>query len=697
MALRSVLCAAWALACAAALAWAVAIYPLERSWLAAILLTYAALLAWRPRYWLFALPALLPVLDLAPHTGWFFLEEMDLLLLATATSCYWRMARAGRKAAALPHYPASWQALLLVMMLLCATALWRGVQPLPAIDANAFNNYLSPYNALRVAKGWLWALILLPALRHDAGPRLDGLQRYLIPGLLAGLALACYENLRERILFPGLLNFSTDYRSSAPFSAMHTGGAALDGYLALTFPLIAFWLLDRQRRAHMLAGMALLAVAGYVGLATFSRGLLAAYLLAVLLLLRALLGHQPGAPRHRAGVAGAAGRRPWLRWAVLLALAPVLNAVFQVSGYRGYAVALMVLGAAWLRLAAPLPPGRWIGRPRAAPQHGAATLVLMLTLALAIPFGNGYYTGQRLASSGADLQVRLAHWRHVLRMMKDDAISQLAGMGLGGFPAAYYWHNPQGEQPGSYRYVDEHNNRFLRLASANYPVGYGEMLRILQRVELRPDTPYLITFDARNPGADAFLYTSLCERQLLYPENCLAAPRQHLGAMPDWRHFQFAVQSGPLATPTGPWRPPVQLEFGVEGSHAAIDIDNVSLRDALHSHELIRNGAFSEANSYWFFSSDRYHLPWHIKNMALNLYFEMGWAGVLCFAALVGSACLALGRRARDGDPAALPWLASVLAFLVVGLFDSLFDVPRITLLFLLVLGASQLRPGEPP
>ena len=33
---------------------------------------------------LFALPVLLPVLDLAPWTGWFFIEEMDLLLLLTA-------------------------------------------------------------------------------------------------------------------------------------------------------------------------------------------------------------------------------------------------------------------------------------------------------------------------------------------------------------------------------------------------------------------------------------------------------------------------------------------------------------------------------------------------------------------------------------------------------------------------------------
>jgi hypothetical protein len=685
MAARLAIGAAWALGCGGALALAMAVYPMERSWLLAILLGYGVVIAVRPRYWLFALPALLPALDLAPQTGWFFLEEMDLLLMLTCVSCYRPVSGTAVQAQQQrARFPAAFGALLTIMMALCVAATWQGLQPLPTIDANAFTNYLSPYNSLRVAKGWLWAILLLPALRRDAGPRLEGLQRYLIPGLLSGLAIVCYENLRERILFPGLLNFSTDYRSSAPFSAMHTGGAALDGYLALTVPLIAFWLLERKRPLRVLAALGLLAVAGYVGLATFSRGLLAAYLLAALLLLRPLF-RPDTAYRHR----------PW-RWGGTVALlALVLNAVFQAGGYRGLALAMVLLGSAWLAFSAARPSLHWIAwPPRLQGSPGmAAALATALALAIAIPFANGYYTGQRLASSGADLRLRLTHWRHVLAMMKDDPATQLLGMGFGTFPPTYYWHNPDGEQPGSYRYVDQDNNRYLQLASAAYPAGYGEMLRILQQVDLRPDTPYLLAFDARNPGPAAFLYASLCERQLLYPENCLAAPRQRLGAMPGWRHFQFALQSGPVATPTGPWRPPVQLEFSVEGEHAAVDIDNVSLRNALDNHDLIHNGSFTEANNYWFFSSDRHHLPWHIKNLMLNLYFETGLAGLLCFAALTVNACLALWRRARHDDASAMPWLAALLAFLAVGVFDSLLDVPRITLLFLLVLSASQLRP----
>jgi hypothetical protein len=683
MAARSAWCAAVSVACGAALVLALSVYPLERSWLAGILLAYAILLALRPRWWLFALPALLPAVDLAPRTGWFFLEEVDLLLLATTASCYWRMAR--RTSATQPpqqHYPPAFLLLMWCMAALCLQATWRGLQALPPIDANSFTSYLSPYNALRVAKGWFWAMLLLPALRHDAGPRLDGLTRYFIPGLLAGLAIVCYENIRERLLFPGLLNFSTDYRSSAPFSAMHTGGAALDGYLALVFPVLACWLLATRRPLRTVAALLLCGAAGYVGLATFSRGLLAAYLLTVVLL-APLLWRQfaPPAPAHVR----------WRWWCAALIAVPLLNAVFRAGGYRVFALSLVGAAMAWTAAGLQLSTGTG---SRLLLQRAPLALVALLILALAIPFANGYYTGQRLASSRADFGLRLTHWQHVLRMMPDDPVTMLFGMGTGTFPATYYWHNPQGEQPGSFRYVDQDNNRYLQLAGASYPAGYGEMLRMLQRVELQPATPYVVAFDARNPGNDAFLYANICQRELLYPDNCLELPRQRLGAAPAWRHVQLTLYSGPLGTPTGPWRPPIQLELSVEGEHAAIDIDNVSLRDALTSHELIRNGSFTDANSYWFFSSDRHHLPWHIKNLGLNLYFEMGAAGLLCFLALIGSALAALWRRSLGGDHTAMPWLASMLGFLVVGLFDSLLDVPRITLLFLLLLAVSQLRPG---
>src|SRR5690606_10039766 len=54
-------------------------YPVGTLWLIAALTGYAALL-WRyPAIWLFAVPALLPALDLSPWTGRLMLDEFDLL------------------------------------------------------------------------------------------------------------------------------------------------------------------------------------------------------------------------------------------------------------------------------------------------------------------------------------------------------------------------------------------------------------------------------------------------------------------------------------------------------------------------------------------------------------------------------------------------------------------------------------------
>ncbi|RFP19507.1 MULTISPECIES: hypothetical protein [unclassified Duganella] len=762
---------------------ALSVYPLHDSWLSAILLAYGALLWWRPVLWLLALPALLPVLDLAPHTGWFFLEEIDLLLLLTAGVCYWHFDTRGMR----PVFPPLFRCSLWLLAGACCIALWRGLRPLPPIDANSFNNYLSPYNALRVGKAWFWSYVLLAPLKQALGPDLAGLRRFLIPGMLIGLLLASAAAIWERWQFPGLLNFSSDYRITAPFSAMHTGGAALDGYLAMSFPLLAAWLFGKHRPARQAAALLMLPLALYAGLATFSRGLYAAYALAA-----PILAGIPLMGALRAGSRRRRWRAPLIVVAAGALAACVLGVVFDSSGYRGFGAALALLTAALILSALPLRPLvlasslicgtvvagglAWllpVGEPPVAMlkspyllflvslaafalaacrphpllplamlalaglsvnavwiayhHAGAATLApsagLLLTamsplalnvlrrrplwrlrrgsltalmtcalvLATAIPVYNGYFVGERFASTGSDLSGRVRHWSNAIGMMDDDLGTVILGAGLGKFPSLYFWRNQQHEVPASYRYLDQDGNRFLRLSAGEYPAGYGELLRLLQIVPIESGTSYLLALDVWNGGAPAFLQVNLCERQLLYPQGCIPLPMRQLPHAPYWQRYQFPLSSGVL----GQAGRRVQLEIAVEGEHAALDIDNVSLRNLDSLHELVRNGTFSDANNYWFFSSDRHHLPWHLKNLGLNLYFEMGWPGLLAYVGLLSSAAAELLRCARDGADAAqaLALLAALAAFQVVGLFDSLFDVPRITVLFMLLLCAAALRP----
>ncbi|HEY5800078.1 MAG TPA: hypothetical protein VIT92_07650, partial [Burkholderiaceae bacterium] len=116
---------------------AASVYPAPMLLMAVLLAAYMALLLWKPEAWLVAVPALLPVLDFAPWTGWFFLEELDLLLLATCAAGYWRLA-GERAPTKLPGVARFALGLFVLCYLISA---WRGIMPLAPLDANSFANY----------------------------------------------------------------------------------------------------------------------------------------------------------------------------------------------------------------------------------------------------------------------------------------------------------------------------------------------------------------------------------------------------------------------------------------------------------------------------------------------------------------------------------------------------------------------------
>jgi len=789
----------------APLVWGLSAYPAFRQPLGAGLAVYALLLLWRPALWLLLVPALLPVFDLTPWTGWFFFEELDLLLLVTAIVGY------GRWPAALPPHPLRLAPALkpgLVLVACCtAVAAWRGLSPLPSlppIDANAFSSYLSPYNSLRVAKGFAWAALLLPLMRrHGAG---GNLRRLFVPGMLAGLAAAGVAVAWERAVFPGLMNFSSDYRPTAPFSAMHTGGAALDAYLAMSFPFVACRFPGASSRMGLAAALALVTLGAYAGLATFSRDVYLAYVCAGIVIGTLALAHQ----RQRGRLDG---RKAMLGCALVLAAAVLLQQVFGSSGYRGMLAALGLLGAAVLlaatarrTIAGPAPaaiavlaaavllavtavffvmrrgaapgtdkgaylgyalaaavlaagvmlarvrqpaggpgaragaivtaaafPGLALGTALVADHWGgaaawtdiglvialAAALIALrwwngqplwplhrhsvglalfcaIAMAVTIPLGSSYYMGSRFATVAGDFDVRLGHWAEALQMMDGGAATAAFGMGLGRYPVTYLWNNTRGEHPPTFSYAREDGNLFLRLAPPRYQAGYGEVLRMLQHVDLDSGRPYRMALDARRGDDRTAMTVAVCERWLLYPESCAIAPLVLTPGQRGWVHYDVPLMAE-LAPRRWPLRAPTQLEIAVDGGEAVVDVDNVSLADGAGGRNLVANGDFSEANDHWFFSSDHNHFPWHVKNFAIDVVFEMGWCGAAAMALLLLPLAANLARRGLRGEHDAGVYLAALTGLMAVGLFDSIIDVPRLTLLFALIIFAAALTPQNFP
>lgn len=245
-------------------ALAVAGYPLAPGPLAAGLVLYAAAL-WRwPGAWLVVVPAALAAFDLAPWTGWSFVEESDLVVLVTIAVLALRRPPRRRDFALTGLGGAA----VALTVLCCVLGVMRGLAA-PGLPEGSAIAELRPDNALRVAKGLAIALALLPFLRRALAER-GTAQHLFAAGMTAGLALVAAAALYERALFPGLLDFATSYRIVATFSSMHFGGGHVGIFVAMALPF-ALALLGRSgpRSFVPLAGTA--AAGLYTLVVTFAR------------------------------------------------------------------------------------------------------------------------------------------------------------------------------------------------------------------------------------------------------------------------------------------------------------------------------------------------------------------------------------------------------------------------------------------
>ena len=227
---------AWALLIALAVAPFVLLHPFAGV-LASFLAAYAAFL-WRyPRAALPAVLALLPLLNFAPWTGWVLVEEFDLLVAVTLA--VWLLRRPARPAAD----PARGRALWAVVLLAASYAVSAvvGLLPFETFDQNALTTYYGSLNSLRVAKGFAWALALLPMLSEEMRGGKPGASGSP-PAFCWACSVVIAVALWQRAAMSGLLDFSTDYRIAATFPETHIGGGDVEAYLVMALPFAVAWI-----------------------------------------------------------------------------------------------------------------------------------------------------------------------------------------------------------------------------------------------------------------------------------------------------------------------------------------------------------------------------------------------------------------------------------------------------------------------
>jgi hypothetical protein len=361
-------------------------------------------------------------------------------------------------------------------------------------------------------------------------------------------------------------------------------------------------------------------------------------------------------------------RRIALASALFVLATYAVGVTFTRGSYIGYAAAFIVMCAALVR-------DRLPARDRRFGRIGAIAMLSAIGLIVLLPIVSGSFMEARLSGTQAEAMTRTRHWARAIAMMDRDAPTTLFGMGLGSFPKTLLLMHPE-TASASFGFNREGDHGYLKLGS-------GRPLYIDQRVAIAAGETYTVSLDLRSSDPNARLDAMLCEKSIQYSFRCQAATLRP-GSPGVWEHRDAVLSAGEIGSGSWLFRRPVALSLTNPQKGTVVDVDRVRLLDA-RGQDRLANGDFSAGGARWFFAADD-HLPWHIFNLWVEILFEQGWLGVLVVA---GVAILALRNDAVamwQGDLHAGMLLASMVGFLAVGVTESLFDGPRVTTLFFVLI-----------
>ena len=601
--------------CIVPIVWILALFPLASWPLATAVTLYAAALWCWPVAFLLIVPAVLPALDLGLWTGWTAVKSADLFVLATLAVL---IARVPLSRADL--LPSGWPRAVL-LLLLCSYSIGAviGLSSPLGYTGHSDNPYLRPDNALRLLKGLVEAVALLPFMRQRHRIHADA-PLWLGRGIAAGLAAVAVEVGIERMLFVDLMDFTSDYRVVGPFTSMRIGGGHIGAYVAMALPFV------------------------------LTLGL---------------------------------GRRRWLAWPLTLLIGLGGAYTLAVTFARtAYAAALGSSGIVGL------------GMLLAARRRGRRSLALVLIPLVSVlgvlgAAASSTLMQQRFSTLAQDLLTREANWQEGWSVRDSGLTTDLFGMGLGTYQRAMLLRAPV-DRPSDLNLESDGLGPFVSLHSLT-PLYFG------QKIPVPSPGPLRLTVHFRGDTPSAAIAFALCDKVLLYSENCRGGQLSP-SKSGEWESATTVLDGkglgGAIANIV---RKPVELALYAPTLGSTIAFRNVSLRDAT-GHELLANGDFSQGLDRWLFTDDD-HLSWRIKNQYIMQVFELGALGLISLLALCGLAFAGCLRAALRGDPMGAIVAGAIGSFAISGVSDYVLEVPRIVALFSTICWAGMLlwedkRPG---
>ncbi|WP_156406405.1 O-antigen ligase family protein [Hydrogenophaga sp. Root209] len=581
----------------------------------------------------FLLPAALPVMSFTPWTGWWLLDESDVLVLACLAGAFarWGIDVQRCRSEVCKPLRGSLAAVWGTVALSLLVGVLRGAEDagvdwttIPVWNEAMYAGYDSAWNTWRVAKSLVWALLIALLLHAPGAADRQGSARLVARGMVVGLGLVGAIAIWERAVYAGLFDFSHAYRTSAWFWEMHVGGGAIDAYLAMAVPF-AVWAMWTATTTRRWVGANILTVLSvYVVLTTYSRGVYMAVLIALLFM---------GITAWRFKLAPAAGLAWGRRTLLAMVSTLILESAFVLSG--------------------------------------------------------GSFMADRLAQSDSDLVGRMEHWRSGLGLLKSPD-AWMTGLGIGRFSAHYSREVPTGHYPGEALWQGNAGNQTHVLLSGRHDSGqHADLFALTQRVDLTEAGSIHVRLRATGERPSTLL-VSLCERHLLYDFSC---QRRWVSLKPQsdagngWIELRMGRSLFEGRSGVAGLRESV-LALSSMQVRKAIRIESVELWDS-SGRQRLRNTNFSKGLQHWLPMAQGQFEPWHIDNLYLDVLIERGLLGLVILAVWVLWALLGLWEKLRQGDSVAWAMAASMVGVLSLGAVISVTEVPRVTLILMILLWSS--------
>jgi hypothetical protein len=367
--------------------------------------------------------------------------------------------------------------------------------------------------------------------------------------------------------------------------------------------------------------------------------------------------------------------RGWLAPPMLLAAALgagyALVVTFARTAYAAGIVSLLVAMFAWLALTRKTAGERL--------RRGMALLLAVSIMAGLIATASSGFMRARLNEAATDLLVRQSNWRHFWAVRDSGPLGVIFGQGLGTYPRIMLARGIE-DAPGDFRLEDGDGTRYLTII-ARTPLYIGQKIPLSLSSHLR------LTLRWRAATPNALLGVLICEKLLLYSDNCRGQDVRAVNPG-TWETASIDIPLAGLGETNvlGIFRRPV--EFSVFGSvpGTAIAVRDLSLVDDF-GWEVLANRDFRQGMDRWIFTDDR-HTAWRMFNLYLMLLFETGLLGLVSFAALSGLAIGGGASALRRGNVMGAAIIGSITSFLVSGVFDNVMEAPRLATVFLLVCAA---------